>query len=399
MTTASKIHPQVLFQLKATSGPYAGREFSFDVERMTIGRGPENNLVLAHDPKVSRSHAEMVMSNRELRISNVSEKNFILVNGDLVAMANLQSGDKIQIGDNIFEVLLPEASRTPSSHQNDSERTEAISMQIPPEPLNRDALLHVVKPNTALKSGYIPPAAPKSTPMASYPQQSRSPSMAQNPSPAGMTGIPGVPGVPPSHGYPSYSGQSYQSSSDNEEKQKQLRFYLIAGTVIAVALMVLMQVKQGRKDQNQIRSASQIELEMKANEESIKALTEKLEKYQTGQGGNIYTKSQEYFVRGFRDYQSGQYGLAMESFSVVLTLDPENELAKRYYTLSNTKFKNLIQKHLFQARRSRDNKNYRLCKSSASQVMIMLQGKVDDSSYREAKQFYDECNYASMGRY
>jgi hypothetical protein len=163
--------------------------------------------------------------------------------------------------------------------------------------------------------------------------------------------------------------------------------------------MILMQVKQGRQDRNQIRNASQIELEMKANEENIKALTEKLEKYQTGQGGNIYTKSQEYFVRGFRDYQSGQYGLAMESFSVVLTLDPENELAKRYYTLSSTKFKNLIQKHLFQARRNRDNKNYRLCKSSASQVMIMLQGKVDDSSYREAKQFYDECNYASMGRY
>jgi tetratricopeptide (TPR) repeat protein len=121
----------------------------------------------------------------------------------------------------------------------------------------------------------------------------------------------------------------------------------------------------------------------------------KKEKYDTVQ----YRRAQENFIRGFRDFQQGQYARSREAFQVVLNLDPENELAKRYYHLAQIKFDEMVKFSMIQGNRYREKKNWRMCQSSYTLVLTMLQNRKDDPTFKEAKQFFEECKLNLEGRY
>ena len=84
---------------------------------------------------------------------------------------------------------------------------------------------------------------------------------------------------------------------------------------------------------------------------------------------------------------------------MVLNLDPDNELAKRYYHLSKIKFDELVKFNMIQGNRYREKKNWRMCQSNYTNVMTMLQYRKDDPSFKEAKQFYEECTLNLEGRF
>ncbi len=62
-----------------------------------------------------------------------------------------------------------------------------------------------------------------------------------------------------------------------------------------------------------------------------------------------------------------------EVFQVVLNLDPDNELAKRYYHLSKIKFDELVKFNMIQGNRYREKRNPAACVSrNYSNVLTML---------------------------
>jgi adenylate cyclase len=78
-------------------------EFLDPGECITIGRSPENNLVL-EDPKASRKHAEVRMiGTGRYRLSDLGSANGTWLNGRLLAIPrDLQDGDVIEIGATIL---------------------------------------------------------------------------------------------------------------------------------------------------------------------------------------------------------------------------------------------------------------------------------------------------------
>lgn len=85
------------------SGPEAGRSITLDLaENVTIGRGQACKLVL-NDPRASRSHCELSVSNSHLRIVDLGSSGGTYVNGKRVTDANLKLGDKLQMGDSVLE--------------------------------------------------------------------------------------------------------------------------------------------------------------------------------------------------------------------------------------------------------------------------------------------------------
>jgi hypothetical protein len=71
-------------------------------------------------------------------------------------------------------------------------------------------------------------------------------------------------------------------------------------------------------------------------------------------------------------------------------------LAKKYYFIAKRKFDEVVQVHMTQGKRYRGKGNYRLCKSSFENVMVMI--KTDtDPIYKEAKQYRDECDLRIEG--
>lgn len=78
-------------------GVEVGERFYLEQPRMTIGRDPESSIFL-NDVTVSRSHAMLYVEGGNVRIEDAGSLNGTYVNDQIVADAELRSGDAVQIG-------------------------------------------------------------------------------------------------------------------------------------------------------------------------------------------------------------------------------------------------------------------------------------------------------------
>lgn len=79
----------------------ANRRYALESARVTIGRRPENDIVL-QDPHVSRAHARVRYKMGRYILTDLESKAGTIVNGKAVKEHVLRSGDVIRIGDNRF---------------------------------------------------------------------------------------------------------------------------------------------------------------------------------------------------------------------------------------------------------------------------------------------------------
>ncbi len=359
MGAAPKVKDALKFDIEVVKGPHTGLRLSFANGTATIGRGPENDIVLANDPRISRQHAEIRQRGNEFLIVNLSQKNFVMLNGESIQSEILHKGSVIQIGDS-------EVRFTP-----ETVATEPVLQSMPVAPPMPTPTASVLKPIAPTGLPQMPAAG-----MPSMPPGSVRPQMP-------MGHAPGM----------GYQQQAHRpaprppSGGGLTLANPKVRFYGIVLLVAAIGWYLMTPTKKG-KDQNAIRtSAISMQDVAEAEKRTQELINIKREKYDSVQ----YKRAQENFIRGFRDFQQGQYARAREAFQVVLNLDPENELAKRYYHLSKIKFDELVKFNLIQGSRYREKKNWRMCQSNYSNVITMLQNRRDDPSYKEAKQFYEEC--------
>ncbi|HWZ17475.1 MAG TPA: FHA domain-containing protein, partial [Ktedonobacteraceae bacterium] len=73
------------------------RPFKLSDTEITIGRNPDNKLVLAH-PQVSAHHARLVQEGGAYRIFDLNSTNHVYVNSELTSNHLLKLGDEIRIG-------------------------------------------------------------------------------------------------------------------------------------------------------------------------------------------------------------------------------------------------------------------------------------------------------------
>ena len=79
----------------------AVRPFKLSDSEITIGRNPDNKLVLAH-PQVSAHHARLVQEGGAYRIFDLNSTNHVYVNSELTSNHLLKLGDEIRIGPYLF---------------------------------------------------------------------------------------------------------------------------------------------------------------------------------------------------------------------------------------------------------------------------------------------------------
>ncbi len=337
----------ISFKIQIQRGPLAGQSYSFDKAVVGIGRGTENDLILSNDLRASRKHLEIHWDGVDLRIQNISSKNFLAVNGSQVESAKLESGSIVSVGETEFRIDFENVA--------DNEFAEPKTKVFFEEPVvTQMPVLQQTRPNPVPFS------------MASV-------------GPVGMsgTGVHSSPRLPP---------RAAVGTS-------KLRFYIIVA-IIGIAFAWLMNSKVTKKKELSFRSSEQIEKDMESSREELQEFEVRKEKLDNVQ----FQRAQENYIRGFRDYKQGNFGRARESFQVVLNLDPDNELAKRYYQLAKLKFDELVKFHMLQGNRYREKKSWRMCKSSYFHVMTMVSNN-QDPIFKEARQYYDQCSLAQEGRY
>jgi pSer/pThr/pTyr-binding forkhead associated (FHA) protein len=65
---------------------------------VTIGRSPENDLVVGNDSTVSRLHAELLQHPDHWSVRDCRSRNGTYLNGERIEQATLRSGDVIRVG-------------------------------------------------------------------------------------------------------------------------------------------------------------------------------------------------------------------------------------------------------------------------------------------------------------
>ena len=95
----------IVAKLSFESGPFAGRIVALPNEMVTVGRAPDNDVVVS-DPATSGRHGRIEVRAGAFWISDLGSTNGTLVNGEPVIEKQLADGDLIAIGQNTMRFTL-----------------------------------------------------------------------------------------------------------------------------------------------------------------------------------------------------------------------------------------------------------------------------------------------------
>ncbi|HEY1419841.1 MAG TPA: FHA domain-containing protein, partial [Candidatus Dormibacteraeota bacterium] len=87
------------------SGPFAGRIVALPNQMVSIGRAPDNDVVVG-DPATSGHHGRIEVRGSYFWISDLGSTNGTLVNGEPVIEKQLAEGDLIAVGQNTIRFTL-----------------------------------------------------------------------------------------------------------------------------------------------------------------------------------------------------------------------------------------------------------------------------------------------------
>jgi hypothetical protein len=311
---------------------------------VTIGRGAENDIVLANDPKVSRQHLEMRIQAGHLLVKNVSKKNFVLLDGAIVEEKVCEKGFKLQLGGTELEIEF--------EGQKEADKAASVLSLV---------TSNVVEPKSV---------TPAFSSQAVAPRRQNAPSSA-----SAMRGGP-------------RHQQAQMRSMPNAGGNSRVRFYVIVAIVIGAFLWLMSGSPAKKAKEQSLRSETDV---LRSIEESATAVKDlKQQQMNSGRYTMQYQLAEQNYVKGFRDYMQGQYARAMVSFQAALSFYPQHEMARKYLVLSERKFEESVDENMSLGRSYYKRQNWRLCQSAFANVMIMLKDP-SKAKYKEAKQIYDEC--------
>ncbi|MGZ5279635.1 MAG: FHA domain-containing protein, partial [Pseudobdellovibrionaceae bacterium] len=104
MTAAPVLTPTFKCKVTVSNGRNQGQSFVFEKPIVTVGRGPENDLVFGQDQRMSRNHFEIIQREGKLMVRNISQKNYLLINNEKTEESWITPSTFIQAGDTVLQV-------------------------------------------------------------------------------------------------------------------------------------------------------------------------------------------------------------------------------------------------------------------------------------------------------
>lgn len=356
MSAAPNLNSALGVTIEIVRGPHKGFVQTFQQGKWTAGRGPENDLVLAQDLKVSRTHIEVQVTGTQVFVRNSSQKNIMMIDGLLAVEAIMKPDSVVQIGETFIRFKFD-------------------------RPVEKTPLKAVPSPSASSAMNQTPAVVGMNTAVTGGANAHRAVGMPGNPG-AGAVGFPmagaGMPGrpkaPPPPVELPLFSHPRF-------------RFYGMIAAV-GVGLLWFLNSDVISKKPEGIRGAVTVTEDMAKSEESITTIRESMQK--KGVDTPQFRLAEAQFIRGFRDYQNGQYPRAMEAFQSARSFYPDHELATYYWSMAKRKQDEQVQIYMLQGRRYKGVGNFRLCRSAFATVVKMVKND-KDPIYQEALRFHDEC--------
>ena len=95
-----------MYKLTVVAGPNRGSTFSVQDGETTIGRQTGNTIILP-SAKVSKRHCALVVDQGEIQVKDLGSSNGTFVNGVLARNRKVRAGDRISVGEFVFELSTP----------------------------------------------------------------------------------------------------------------------------------------------------------------------------------------------------------------------------------------------------------------------------------------------------
>lgn len=397
MSAALQQKPEIKIKLTVVAGPHVGQVFQLNKSGFTIGRGPENDLVLMNDPMVSRTHARIEIVDRDLEVNNLSQKNTVLVDGQSVQKWKIVNNTTFTVGDTEFKVEYDLGQAVASMP---AQKPPAAVLPLKPKaPLTQKPKPKMRPP--ALKKTASRPAQPLAAragaPMnrMQVPQQQAAGQMQMR--------APAAAGMPRPNPYAQMSsaGMGARPVSDaggnSLISNPRFKFYMIILIAAAGAYFYLFSGPEKKKEE--IKSTLRYEdtVDITMNSQAEKDRIASRESKRRDRNSIQAQRVEENLMKGMRDYQMGNYARAQEFFQLVLNLDPDHPLAKRHIYLSRVRFDEIVQEKLMLGESYFKKHNFKMCESLYRQVVVMLQGKNNDQKLLLAEKKAKECQLADEG--
>lgn len=102
------------------SGAGAGIEIRLTRSRITLGRGPGVDVVLADDA-LSRQHAAFEFADGSFRVRDLGSTNGVEVNGRRVDASTLAPGDRVGLGDVVLQFVVERREDEPEVYEIDAD--------------------------------------------------------------------------------------------------------------------------------------------------------------------------------------------------------------------------------------------------------------------------------------
>jgi hypothetical protein len=372
MSSAQALPKTKTITIQIASGATKGEVFTFSKPVIKIGRGPENDVVLNFDAKVSRNHVEIQQTQGLFQIHNLTEKNAMMVNGKLLKVAILDGNTSIVIGDTQFNILFNVgASKSKQNSFAVVPGGRAVPPRVP-QGASVPAVRGVQLPNKITNELQVRQAAPQqwAPPQYSAPNQQGD---------AGM------------------SADAFATPTESGSRRSQLIIGFIMISIIAIAAAMYF----GKPNKNPpkpvgLKTTQQYEEELEKSAKETEGRTKDLER--TGQTSIQYNMAQQHYVKGFRDYQHQQYARAITSLKSALSYYPQHELARRYLTFAQKKQEDITQSLMDSGARYKGQGNNRMCVASYSKALRTIEDTTD-KNYKAAEQYMLECEAQMKERY
>lgn len=353
MSEAVKLKPFEI-ALEVISGPHAGARFSFaDKELITIGRGPENDIVLANDPRVSRLHAEIKFSDENYYIYNKANKNYILINGIKDEQALVANKAMVTIGESEIKIQFPSLGA----------KTVAVANPLQPLEGKKNPLQVISNDKNVAQAKAHLNIAQQPHLQQPYLQQ-------------------------PLMGGVAQASPLRAKKSVIKKKSNDSLFYIGLLVVVVTVLFIMLPQKNEEKVKNSpiVTPILEEEVRLKKSEEALEKSRERLKNLDSRK-----MMARQFLVSGMREYNNGQYHKAIEYLASSFQSDPSLEEAAKYHLKAKQNLDKLIDNSFTEGKKYRESGNYRMCKSSFQTVLFYIKNNIKHPRYVEAKQYYDEC--------
>lgn len=103
-------------KLIALTGRDAGMEYDLDRDCVTMGRGPGVDFAF-DDPAMSRQHAAVDYADGGFKIRDLGSTNGLRINGNRVQVDEIKHGDRLEVGTQVFQLVIEEREDTPNTYE------------------------------------------------------------------------------------------------------------------------------------------------------------------------------------------------------------------------------------------------------------------------------------------